>query len=312
MSKIIVVGSSNTDMVIKTNHIPIPGETVLGGNFFMNSGGKGANQAVAIARLGGDVTFITKIGRDVFGKESLKKFKEEGINIDFTVTHKSKPSGIALVTLGDNAENSIVVAPGANNSLKKKNINKAIDEIKKAEIILIQLEIPLKIVKHVIELGRKYGKKVILNPAPGKKLEDVLYRNLFAVTPNETEAEIMTDVKVVDEQSAKKAALVLRSKGVKNVIITLGSKGAYLCSDEFSGIISGYQVIAKDTTAAGDTFNGAFAIGISKGLSIKETIKFANKAASLAVTKLGAQSSIPYLEDLEVHKNYKSEQKTIV
>ncbi len=159
MSKIIVVGSSNTDMVIKADHIPAPGETVLGGKFFMNPGGKGANQAVAVARLGGDVIFITKIGRDVFGVELLKKFKKEGINTEFAAIHKSKPSGVALITLGNNAENSIVVSPGANNKLKKKNINKALDEIKKADIILIQLEIPLKIVTRVIAIAREYGKK---------------------------------------------------------------------------------------------------------------------------------------------------------
>jgi ribokinase len=308
MTKIIVIGSSNTDMVIKTDHIPVPGETVMGGEFFMNSGGKGANQAVAVARLGGDVTFITKVGRDVFGDELLRNFAKEKINTDYAVVHKSKPSGVALITLGDNAENSIVVAPGANNSLKKKDINKAIEEIKNAEIILIQLETPLKVVKHAVALGKEYSKKVILNPAPGMKLEDEIYRDLFAITPNETEAEIMTGVKVIDEDSAKKAALILRNKGVENVVITLGIKGAYLYSDEFSEIISGYQVKAKDTTAAGDTFNGAFAIGVSKGMPIKETIKFANKAASIAVQKLGAQSSIPYLNQIE---NNKIELKTV-
>ncbi len=300
MSKIIVVGSSNTDMVIKTNRIPTSGETVLGGKFFMNPGGKGANQAVAVARLGGETVFITKIGRDIFGVELLKKFKEEGVDTEFVSLHKSKPSGVALITLGGNAENSIVVSPGANNKLKKKNINKALDEIKKSEIILIQLEIPLKIVEHVIAIGKEYGKKVILNPAPGQKLKDELYENLFAITPNETEVEILTGVKVIDLESAKKAAAILRKKGVANVVITMGDKGAYVSSKEFSDIIPGYKVKANDTTAAGDTFNGAFAVAINRGDSLNEAVKFANRAASLAVKKFGAQSSIPYLKDLDL------------
>ena len=300
MPKIIVVGSSNTDMVIKTDHIPVPGETVLGGKFFMNPGGKGANQAVAVARLGEEVVFITKIGRDVFGVELLKKIKKEGISTEFAAIHKSKPSGVALITLGENAENSIVVSPGANKKLKKKNINKALDEIKKADIILIQLEIPMKIVEHVIAISKTYGKKIILNPAPGQKLKDELFESLFAITPNEIEAEIITGIKVVDLDSAKKAAIILRDKGVTNVIITMGEKGAYVFSKEFSGIISGHKVEAKDTTAAGDTFNGAFAVAINRGDALDEAVKFANKAASLAVKKFGAQSSIPYLKDMDL------------
>ncbi|HTG67196.1 MAG TPA: ribokinase [Flavobacterium sp.] len=305
MAKIIVVGSSNTDMVVQTNHIPVPGETVLGGKFFMNPGGKGANQAVAVTRLGGKVVFITKIGRDKFGAELLKKFKEEGINTQFASIHKSEPTGVALITLGEKAENSIVVSPGANNSLKKKNINKALDEIKEADIILIQLEIPLKIVKQVISIGKEYGKKVILNPAPAQELEDELYKGLYAIIPNETEAEIMTGVKVTDAESAKKAAMIFRDKGVANVIITMGDKGAFVFSNDVSEIISSCKVEAVDTTAAGDTFSGAFVVGINNGMSLREAVEFANRSASLAVTKYGAQSSIPYLKDLElIYKEY--------
>jgi len=305
MAKIIVIGSSNTDMVVQTNHIPVPGETVLGGKFFMNPGGKGANQAVAVARLGGKVVFITKIGRDKFGAELLKNFKEEGINTEFASIHKTEPTGVALITLGEKAENSIVVSPGANNALKKKNINKALEEIKKADIILIQLEIPLKIVKQVISIGKEYGKKVILNPAPAQKLEDELYQDLYAIIPNETEAEIMTGVKVTDTESAKKAAMVFREKGVANVIITMGDKGAFVLSNDVSEIISSCKVEAVDTTAAGDTFSGAFVVGINNGMSLREAVEFANRSASLAVTKFGAQSSIPYLKDLElIYKEY--------
>jgi len=189
--------------------------------------------------------------------------------------------------------------------LKKKNINKALEEIKKADIILIQLEIPLKIVKQVISIGKEYGKKVILNPAPAQKLEDELYQDLYAIIPNETEAEIMTGVKVTDTESAKKAAMVFREKGVANVIITMGDKGAFVLSNDVSEIISSCKVEAVDTTAAGDTFSGAFVVGINNGMSLREAVEFANRSASLAVTKFGAQSSIPYLKDLElIYKEY--------
>ncbi len=300
MSKIIVVGSSNTDMVVRANKMPVPGETVLGGEFLISSGGKGANQAVAIARLGGGVTFITKIGKDIFGLELLKQFEKEGIHIDFVFRHKSKPTGVALITVGDNAENAIIVAPGANAFLKKKDINKAIDEIKKAAIVLIQLEIPINTVNHIVMLARKYDKKVILNPAPAQKLSDELYASLYVITPNETEAEILTGVKVIDDLSARKAALLLRERGVQNVVITMGASGAYIHSDEVSEIVPGCKVKAKDTTAAGDTFNGVLALGLSNGVGLRGAVEFANKAASLAVTKYGSQSSIPFLADLEM------------
>lgn len=303
MCRILVIGSTNTDMVIKTDHMPLPGETVIGGRFFMDSGGKGANQAIAAIRLGGEVTFITKIGDDMFGHESLKKIKKEGINTDYVFINNSKPSGVALITVSNNAENSIVVAPGANNSLKKKNLKKAIEEIKSAELILIQLEIPLKIVEYVVKLGKKHGIKVILNPAPGQQIDNNIYDGLFAITPNETETEIMTGVKVIDEKSAEIAAIILKNRGVENVIITMGSKGAYLFSNEYSELIPGYQVDAVDTTAAGDTFNGALTVALSKSIGIKEAILFANRAASLTVTKLGAQSAIPHLKDIDILEN---------
>lgn len=269
----------------------------------MDSGGKGANQAIAAIRLGGEVTFITKIGDDMFGHESLKKIKKEGINTDYVFINNSKPSGVALITVSNNAENSIVVAPGANNSLKKKNLKKAIEEIKSAELILIQLEIPLKIVEYVVKLGKKHGIKVILNPAPGQQIDNNIYDGLFAITPNETETEIMTGVKVIDEKSAEIAAIILKNRGVENVIITMGSKGAYLFSNEYSELIPGYQVDAVDTTAAGDTFNGALTVALSKSIGIKEAILFANRAASLTVTKLGAQSAIPHLKDIDILEN---------
>jgi ribokinase len=299
MKEIVVVGSSNTDMVIRASHIPAPGETILGGEFFMNAGGKGANQAVAAARLGGKVTFIAKVGKDIFGDKAIKGFINEGINTDYIAVDEFKPSGIALITVDDKAENSIVVASGANNTIVKQDIDKAIEQIKKADIILLQLEIPVNIVEYVAETGKQFGKKVILNPAPAQKLSDNIYNSLYIITPNETEAEILTGIKVTDIQSAEKAAKVLRDKGVEIVIITMGEKGAYILTDKISELIPGRKVKAIDTTAAGDTFNGALAVAIADNKEIKEAVKFANTAASISVTKLGAQSSAPYLKDIK-------------
>ena len=299
MSNIIVVGSSNTDMVIKAKYIPAPGETILGGDFFMNPGGKGANQAVAVARLGGEVTFISKIGKDMFGQQTLEGLQQEGINTDFIAIDDSMPSGVALITISNNAENAIVVAPGANNTLLKADINRAMPLIEAADIILLQLEIPIKIVEYVAKLGAQLGKKVILNPAPAQELSDKIYRRLYAIIPNETEAEILTGVKVIDELTATKAAQILRDKGVQLVIITMGAKGAFVQSDTYSKLVHGQEVIAMDTTAAGDTFNGALAVGFSKSMDIESAVTFANKAAAITVTRLGAQSAIPYLSELK-------------
>ena len=300
MLKIIVVGSSNTDMVIKAKYIPAPGETILGGDFFMNPGGKGANQAVAVARLGGNITFISKIGKDAFGQQTLKGLQKEGINTAFIAIDDSMPSGVALITINNNAENAIVVAPGANSTLNKTDINRAMHLIEAADIILLQLEIPIKIVEYVAKLGAQLGKKVILNPAPAQELSDEVYRKLYAITPNETEAEILTGVKVIDELTATKAAQILRAKGVQLVIITMGAKGAFVESDTYSKTVHVQEVIAMDTTAAGDTFNGALAVGLSNNLDIESAVIFANKAAAITVTRLGAQSAIPYLSELKL------------
>ena len=298
MSRILVVGSSNTDMVVRSPHIPVPGETVLGGKFFMNPGGKGANQAVAAARLGGEVTFLTKIGKDLFGTQAVKGFEKEGINTRYIAVSESEPSGVASIVVGDTAENSIVVAPGANYDLNEADIDLALTAFIQTQIVLVQLEIPIEIVEYVIEMGKRLNKKVILNPAPAQKLSDNSLASLFAVTPNESEAELLTGVKVSDEKSASKAAGILTSKGIENVIITMGSKGAYLYSESVKKMIPGYKVNAVDTTAAGDTFNGALAVALLEGIEMEEAIVFANKAAAIAVTRPGAQSGIPFLADV--------------
>lgn len=296
---ILVVGSSNTDMVVLTDHFPQPGETLLGGNFFMNPGGKGANQAVAAARLGGDVAIIAKVGKDIFGKETMENLLNQGINVDGISEDEVQPSGVAQITVDKHGENCIVVASGANMALNAQDIEENIKLVQQAEIILLQLEVPMDTVSHVARMGYKAGKKIILNPAPAQALSDELYASLFAITPNESETALLSKVQVSNEASAAQAALFFHDKGVQVVIITLGAMGAYLSSEKFKGIIPAPAVKAVDTTAAGDTFNGALAVGISRALSIKAAVEFANKAAALSVTKKGAQSSIPKLSEVE-------------
>jgi ribokinase len=298
MKKILVVGSSNTDMVIIADHFPAPGETIIGGNFLMNPGGKGANQAVAASRLGGNVSFIGKVGLDVFGKEAIQNLKNEGIDVSGIFQDKEYPSGVAQIIVDKHAENTIVVAPGANNNLFVKDIDECNSIIEDSEIILLQLEIPLQTVEYTAQITSSRGKKVILNPAPAAPLSDQLYAYLYMITPNQTEAEFLTGIKVKDEQTAIQAAEFFHKKGVQKVIITLGADGAFLSTKEISKIITSPKVTAVDTTAAGDTFNGALAVALSQNMDEVEAVEFANKAAAQSVTKIGAQSSIPYFAEL--------------
>jgi len=297
--KILVVGSSNTDMVIKTHHFPAPGETILGGRFLMNAGGKGANQAVAAARLGGIVTFVGKIGDDIFGKQAVQQLDDEGINVDFVSVDHENPSGVALITVDRKGENSIVVASGSNGTLSPDDFDKALTELDESEFVLMQLEIPIPTVEYIAWMAARKQKKVILNPAPAVVLSDELFQNLYLITPNETEAELLTGIKVTDKQSALKAATHLHEKGVEVVIITMGAAGAFLLFKGKYETISAPKVEAVDTTAAGDTFNGALVVALSEGKTIQEAIVFANKAAAISVTHIGAQSSVPYRIEIE-------------
>lgn len=298
MAKIIVIGSSNTDMVIKSARVPKPGETLLGGQFFMNAGGKGANQTVAVARLGGTVKFVSSLGNDVFGKRALENFKKEGIDTKYVSISDDQPSGVALITVSEKGENAIVVAPGANNALETTHIDNAIDAIKASDVVLIQLEIPMPVVAYTVRTAHQLNKKVVLNPAPARNLSEDVLSCVYAITPNEIEAAFLTGIEVTDKNSASDAAKALRRKGVKVAIITMGGHGAYVSCEEFEGMIVSRKVEAVDTTAAGDTFNGALAVAMAEGKTIKEAVTFANYAASLSVTKYGAQSSIPNLAEV--------------
>ena len=299
MKKIVVVGSSNTDLIIRVPEIPRPGETLLGGEFMTFPGGKGANQAVAAARAGGEVVFIAAVGDDAYGEEAIKGYKLDKINTENIKICKGVASGVAMITIAGSGENAIAVAPGANARLLPEDLDHVEEAFHEAEYLLIQLETPLDTVKKAVELCDMLDTKVILNPAPAAKLSDEILQGVSIITPNETEAERLTGIVVSDEQSAGKAAGILHRRGVDKVIITLGSRGAFL-SDPLSGtrkLIPGFKVQAVDTTAAGDVFNGQLVVSLAEGRPIEGAVLEAHAAAALSVQKLGAQSSIPRKEE---------------
>lgn len=298
-NKIIVIGSSNTDMIIKSPRIPKPGETILGGVFTTVAGGKGANQAVAAARVGGNVTFICKLGDDILGDQSFANFQQENINVDAIKRENNCASGVALILVDDHGENSISVAPGANGTLTPQDLVDFQPIIASSDIMIIQLEIPIETVAKAIELGDKSNVKIILNPAPAQVLDDKLLSKVSILTPNETEAELLTGMPVNDEKSAIRAAEFLLGKGVQTVILTMGSKGALVTDKNGSTLHKGFKVTAIDTTAAGDIFNGVLGVSISEGKEIGTAVKYANAASALAVTKLGAQPSAPTKDEID-------------
>jgi len=299
MSRLVVIGSSNTDMVIRTGKFPVPGETLLGGEFFMFSGGKGANQAVAAARMGAEVVLVCKTGDDIFGHRAIDEYKKEGIDTRYITQHPGKASGTALILVDDNAENEIVVAPGANEALDEAAIEAAASAITAAAIVLLQLEIPVSSVVLAAKKGFDAGKKIIVNPAPAQPLPASIYPCLYLVTPNETEAEILTGINVHDSASASVAAGLLLKAGVQNVIITLGAQGAFFRNNSREMMVKAPVVKAVDTTAAGDVFNGVLAVEMVAGKEWEAAIAIACKAAALSVTRMGAQASMPYRAEVD-------------
>ncbi|MHA7131534.1 ribokinase [Algoriphagus namhaensis] len=293
MGKILVVGSSNTDMVIKSPSIPKPGETVLGGDFFSFAGGKGANQAVAAAKLGGEVVFMAKVGSDTLGEAAISRFEQVGIDTSYIQKVQGLHSGVALILVDETGENCIAVASGANNSFTQADIDGLDKLLSEVELVLVQLEIPISVVEYLIQKCADLNIKTILNPAPAALLSDSCLSALYLITPNETEAELLTGVKVQDEESVIQAAKKLFEKGVQRVIITLGAKGVFFLTETSQGFVAAPQVKAVDTTAAGDTFNGALAVALSEGKDFEAAISFANRAAAISVTRMGAQDSQP-------------------
>jgi ribokinase len=296
--RIVVLGSTNTDMVVKAPRIPRPGETILGGDFLMNPGGKGANQAVAAARLGGDVLFIAKVGDDLFGRETRTLLARERIDLSRLFTDSKKPSGVALIMVDSKGENCISVASGANGTLSPQDLATAKTDIESAALLLMQLETPLDTILTAARWASARGVPVILNPAPARPLPQEIFPCLTAITPNETEAEGLTGVAVTDEPSARRAAAALHKMGVRQVVITMGAKGAFISDGTLAETVPSRRVKAVDTTGAGDTFNGALAVALSEGKPLPDAVRFAAAAAAVSVTRLGAQASIPYRKEL--------------
>jgi ribokinase len=286
-------------MVVQMSALPVAGETVLGGEFLMAAGGKGANQAVAAARLGAVVAFVARVGNDMFGRQALGNFQEDGILTENVVKDLEHPTGVALIMVDGSGENIIAVASGANSALCKEDVRAAQALIEESSVVLLQLEVPLETVRFAAELAAASGAKVILNPAPAQVLDSDLLKSVSILTPNETEAARLTGIVPEDTESSDAVARKLRGQGVDSVVITLGESGAYLSTEGYSGLIPVERVIAQDTTAAGDAFNGALAFAISRGAELPEAVRFANHVGALSVTKVGAQPSLPTMAQVE-------------
>jgi ribokinase len=295
----VVVGSSNTDMIIRLGRIPRAGETVLGGEFLTAAGGKGANQAVGAARAGGQVTLIARVGRDAFGDEALAGLRRDGVDVRHVVRDSAAPSGVALIFVAQDGENSIAVASGANAKLSPADIRRSAAAIRSAAILVMQLETPPATVQAAADMAARCGVRVIVNPAPARPLPDTLLKRVSILTPNETEAELLTGIKVSSAAAAAKACANLRSRGVRTVILTLGRRGAFLADVDGQRHIAGFTVKAVDTTAAGDVFNGALAVALAERRPLHEAVRFANAAAALSVTRLGAQPSAPQRREVD-------------
>ena len=294
--RIVVVGSSNTDMVVKTERIPSPGETVIGGEFVIAAGGKGANQAVAAARLGAEVTLVARVGTDLFGDQSLENFKREGINTDFIARDSGAPSGVALIFVDNRGENSIVVAPGSNGHLSPEDVDKAADEIRNADALVMQLESPMETVSHAARIAHEAGVRVVLTPAPARMVPKETLAQVDVLIPNEYEAAQLAAIESRDDDELGHALL---DAGVKSVIITLGSKGALLVDASGTRRFAAKKVEAVDTTAAGDSFTGALACALGEGRDKADAISFAIAAAAISVTRMGAQPSLPTRREVE-------------
>ncbi len=298
--RIVVVGSSNTDMVVKSQRIPAPGETVTGGRFVLAPGGKGANQAVAAARLGAEVTFVARVGSDMFGDQAVAGYEKEGILTDLIARDPELPTGVALILVDATGENLISVASGANHAMTTADVDRAAERIRAADAVMFQLETPLEVVRHAARLAAEAGVPVILDPAPApdEPFEAELLRHVTCLTPNENEAQRLTRMPVSDEATARAAAERLLGAGVGNVVITLGAKGALVASAAGAEMVPSRAVESLDSTAAGDAFNGGLAVTLGRGKSLAEAVRYASLVGALSVTRMGAQPSLPTADEV--------------
>ncbi|MBC7003947.1 ribokinase [Photobacterium sp. BZF1] len=299
MNKLVVLGSVNADHVLQVASFPRPGETLHGHSYCVIPGGKGANQAVAAARLGADIAFIACVGDDSFGHEMRETFAKDGMNTDGVMIEKDMPTGIAMIQVAATGENSIAISAEANGCLSPARIEPHHNLIKQADTLLMQLETPMATIEAAAKVAKQAGTRVVLNPAPAQPLSDDLLQHIDMITPNETEAELLTGIKVTDTISAQKAADALHEKGIKQVMITLGSQGVWVSENGQGRQVPGFRVDAKDTTAAGDTFNGALLTGLQEKKPMDDAIRFAHASAAISVTRMGAQTSIPHRREVE-------------
>ncbi|WP_342058698.1 ribokinase [Aeromonas sp. OTU364] len=299
MNRLVVLGSVNADHVLRVPHFPRPGETLTGHSYQVVPGGKGANQAVAAARLGAEVSFIARIGDDAIGRQMKAGFAADGIEVSAVEQDERLPTGIAIIYVSDEGENSIGLSTEANGALDTAMVRRHEALIAGAHTLLLQLEVPLESVLEAARLARAHGTRVVLNPAPAQPLSADLLALVDLITPNQTEAELLTGVKVTDEASAAQAAARFHQMGIADVMITLGSQGVYCSNGRQQVLIAGFRVEAVDTTAAGDTFNGALLAAELAGASFQDAVRFAHGAAALSVTRFGAQSSIPVKQEVD-------------
>ncbi len=298
-AKVVVVGSSNTDMVVKTRRIPSPGETVLGGDFLMTAGGKGANQAVAAARLGAEVAFVARVGADIFGERAVENIAAAGVRTEHILRDESHPSGVALICVDERGQNSIVVAPGANGHLTPEDVEAARPAFAAADVVVIQFEVPLRTVAAAIGLAKALGKMAVVNPAPALPLPEGFLQGVDVLTPNEGEAAALLGQPLNEDFDGREAARALLEKGVGAAVVTLGPLGVAAATRERDFYAPPRTVKAVDTTAAGDCFTGALACALGEGMELGPAIHFANAAAALSITRMGAQPSMPSRQEVE-------------
>lgn len=298
--RIVVIGSANTDLVVHVPSLPRPGETIVGGAFASVGGGKGANQAVAAARAGGQVVFVAKLGADAMGDAAIASYRTEGIDTTHVTRDGTEPSGVALILVDAVGENSIAVAPGANDRLLPVDVERAREAIAAADVLLVQLEIPLETVRHAVAIARAAGVRVILNPAPARPLDAEVLAGVTIITPNATEAESLTGLRGVDEHSAASAAADLVARGPAAAVITLGSRGAFVTGEGVNVLVAGCDVTPVDTVAAGDIFNGCLAVAVAEGRGLLDAVRFAGAGAAISVTRRGSQDSAPVRREIEV------------
>jgi ribokinase len=297
--KVVVVGSLNMDVIMMVPRLPKPGESVIGGRFFTSSGGKGANQAIAAKRAGAEVTLIARVGNDILGIQAIDEFGKEGIRVDHIIKDPKAPTGCASIFLTEKGEKSSAIASGANANLSPADIDSVKDTIANSDVLLMQLETPIETIKHAAAIAMQYNVKVVLSPAPPRTLSDELLQYISILTPNQNEINLLTGIQIRDHKSAEEAGRILIAKGIDSVVITLGAKGALLIDVGGVEHIPSFKVKVVDRTGVGDVFNGVLALSLAEGKILREAVRYANAAAALSVTRLGAQMSAPRKEEIE-------------